>query len=606
MRCKVTLLKTNLSPANTRLFNSKSLQKAYFDKLAINGVTFDNCSFNGSRKIKLQGKSPLLNINGYNYAIVYIPTENVTYYSFIDNFNYINDNTYEMELTLDYIQTYMFDIRLSNTIVKQRTLPRFYRQFIKDNGYIDKYLYYSNYYPYVGNNYNEFLPLYTYNNSIGKYVKYLIATFKGIDGMENDGYQKTGYFPIIFPIIINDDGSYTFSSVGFENEEQFTYQEYLKSRASELINVSVVDYIPSDIITTAYNSQSGSYESILRAGNYFTTIEYVTETVTKSYVYLQCALKETITKSISTELLNRSPYVNLQIMRQGDTPQVIDLLDFEISTKGITNTITFDITISPIFPNDTIVKCNLIDKSILFTIPALSTTLAFSISEWQQYYGSHTASVNDGLATKHSYDMEILTNKTAGQVVSSIVSAGGQIGAGAMAGAITGNYGGVVTGVTGLVSDFIGSAVAYKNTKLGLEQEKALLELQWNDIKSSPNLAYNSNVNDNAKLGILKESTYIAIKSPLQMEQIKYYHSRFGYEINIPISDNSNIDGYLSILDNGVLLSRGNKFDYVEYKGCVMFNGSIPQQACRRIEQILEQGIYFWYTDDIGNYENNY
>lgn len=598
MLCNVTLLKTNLSPSNTRLFNSKDEQNSFFDSLAQNSVTFTNVSYNGSRLFRLKGIAPLLNIDGYNYAIVYIPNLNVKYYSFIDNYLYINDNAYDLYLTLDYIQTYMFDIKLSNTIVKQRTLPRYYRQFIKDNGYIDKYLYYSNYYPYVGNKYSELLPLYTYNSNIGKYVKYLIATFKGIDGFENNGYQNSGYYPLIFPIIVNDDGSYTFSRIGFDNEDMITYQEYLRTRAGELINVSVVDYIPPNIITTSYNTQTGYYDSILRGGNYFTTIG----NNEKSYIYLQCALKGTISKNVSTELLNRSPYVNLQIMRQGNNPQIIDILDFDISTKNSLNRITFDITISPIFPNDTIVKCNFIDNSIVFTIPAFTNTLAFSISSWQEYYSTHSASINDGLATKHAYDMEMLNNKTAGQIVNSTITGITGVGVGIS----TKKVGDIASSISGMATEFIGSAVSYENAKLGLEQEKALLELQWNDIKSSPNIAYNSNINDNAKIGIVKQSTYIAIKEPLQIKQIQYYHSRFGYEINIPIEDNSNIDGYLSVLDNTDKLSQGNKFDYVEYKGCVIFNGKIPQQACRRIEQILEQGIYFWYTNNIGDYEGNY
>lgn len=58
---------------------------------------------------------------------LYFTFRNKTYYYFIDDITYINENLIELDITMDYIQTYMFNINVNNGIIERKCINRWVR-----------------------------------------------------------------------------------------------------------------------------------------------------------------------------------------------------------------------------------------------------------------------------------------------------------------------------------------------------------------------------------------------------------------------------------------------------------------------------------------------
>ena len=76
----------------------------------------------------------------FNTQVNYLSLEygNKRYYYFIDNINYLSESIIEVEITMDVIQTYMFDIYISNGIIERKFISRWRgsylnRDYIREN-----------------------------------------------------------------------------------------------------------------------------------------------------------------------------------------------------------------------------------------------------------------------------------------------------------------------------------------------------------------------------------------------------------------------------------------------------------------------------------------
>lgn len=67
----------------------------------------------------------------FNTNVNYLSLEynNKTYYYFIDSINYISESIIELEITMDTIQTYMFDIYIANGVIERKFINRFYQRY---------------------------------------------------------------------------------------------------------------------------------------------------------------------------------------------------------------------------------------------------------------------------------------------------------------------------------------------------------------------------------------------------------------------------------------------------------------------------------------------
>ena len=72
-----------------------------------------------------------------------------TYYYFIDSVNYVSESIIEVDITMDVIQTYMFNIYIANGIIERKFINRFdgsdniNRSYIRENISRNEYVYHS-------------------------------------------------------------------------------------------------------------------------------------------------------------------------------------------------------------------------------------------------------------------------------------------------------------------------------------------------------------------------------------------------------------------------------------------------------------------------------
>lgn len=66
----------------------------------------------------------------FNDSVNYLSLEynGKTYYYFIDDITYISESIIEVDVTMDVIQTYMFDIYISNGIIERKFVNRYYKK----------------------------------------------------------------------------------------------------------------------------------------------------------------------------------------------------------------------------------------------------------------------------------------------------------------------------------------------------------------------------------------------------------------------------------------------------------------------------------------------
>ena len=129
------------------------------------------------------------------------------YYYFIDSINYISESIIELDITMDVIQTYMFDIYISNGIIERKFINRWYksgdnylinRNYIRENVSNNEFVFDSN--EALNTNTKEwyvFAPCTKYLNLSDRtiYVKYN----KSLPGLKYGESYVSSYPFFIFP-----------------------------------------------------------------------------------------------------------------------------------------------------------------------------------------------------------------------------------------------------------------------------------------------------------------------------------------------------------------------------------------------------------------------
>ena len=143
MFVNVTLCKTPINTTDTLFFKNATAQKAYF-----NGIkekkTYGRASFNGSRSFRI----PVNYLEAVNtrYNYMYYTYADRVWYCFIDNYSYVNDTCCDVNVTLDFIQTFMFDITWKSSRIASFT----WKKAHFENGYVP----YSNKFPSAEKNFS--------------------------------------------------------------------------------------------------------------------------------------------------------------------------------------------------------------------------------------------------------------------------------------------------------------------------------------------------------------------------------------------------------------------------------------------------------------------
>ena len=110
---------------NTIYFASRSAQESYFFNNSKILLHLTRHSYNRTRRGSVKIKAPVSTVMRSTYmAFKNDSYENKWFYCFIDDFNYINDNTVEVFYTIDFIQTYFIgDCSLQQCYVEREHDP---------------------------------------------------------------------------------------------------------------------------------------------------------------------------------------------------------------------------------------------------------------------------------------------------------------------------------------------------------------------------------------------------------------------------------------------------------------------------------------------------
>lgn len=646
MLANVHLHNLKITTTDTVLFSSQNEQEMFFEGKRVSALSFNGISYNGNNLIRLTGCAPFLNLSGYNYCEIELLKANQVYktmYCFIDKFIYNNDKSYSLSVTLDYIQTYMFDIKISNCMISQRTLPVTYDN-LKGNNEKYEYMSYSNtvtvpkeYYKKIYN-FAKRVNISDNPSERSADLMYIVYTLQSTDEIKDcifyNGYN-TGLISVVFPCIIVYNENYIsrrpyikildttiyFLENGVYKEQGIcSYEEFLNKYNAQIINFSIVE----DVCCTENIQFVENFNSASEYDNYYIMYNknedkfysILVQDITKSYTFgvkkygennsnMFNFIKYSNTKSIyisPVEYMNnlhcREPYTRLEIGRKGQQNSVMNFTDLKYNEF-----LRFDIMFNPTYPNEyriTYYAQN--NKTMIFSVPPRNTNISFDKSKWEEYYIQNQASINDGLSTKHSYDLQAAQNTRDSKTISSSLNFAGN----AISSFATGKVENIISGGFATLGNITETVYAYENAKLNTQKEKALLDIQWNDIKSAPNTAYNVSNNENA-LSLVDISLAIYQVVPYEEDRIIQYHKRYGYKINQFISGKDlPIDCYKSLITRNNFEYYGDIFDYVLYENIEITSTTIPKSACEIIKNILSNGMFFWYNyDKMYNFDDN-
>lgn len=632
MYVNVTLYKTKLSTTDTMVFSSKEEQTNFFNGLT--KLDLGKCSFNGKRTIRINGNYFMLNIGGYNYIKIYYTDgsgNERTYYAFIDLFRYVNDNCCEVDVTTDYIQTYMFDIQFAQLFIEQRNYSLDSEDLLS--------LSYKNYYP--SSIYNNVKEDYICVKDINDDDKYefnicvlLNASTEELSNLRSYAFNiplneraipkvintNNSIVCFVFPCSFKNGFISEVSNVNYEGKvTKLTYKlnDFISKYGANIVDVFIADTLQC---VKELNNNTIVVDSL--TSNYINVATLDEKTIIainsmQSYITNEDVIKEV--EYNYHKALFRSPYYNIYAGRDGGTMSLINPYDLDLS-KGLKVSYAYYQDILPVY-NSIVKILNTKRKyDCIFTFSPILENFLYTVDAWSQYKLTHSASVGDSLSTKHAYDMEIAErNKDNAKSIASTKfgtnlteSIFGAITGGIAGGAKGGAIGGAAIG-TSIIDGIVKSAtagatyaqelenadVAYKNTLTTIEQESALLQIQYNDIKNSPATVNNMysggtyvyGVNSVIKLNLLE---------PNNIAEIIKYHKRFGFETSLQ----TEITDLAGLHD-----TNAQDFDYIRTLNCSVISENIPRTSAEMIQKIFNSGIYLWRNyeklgeDYLSNYE---
>ena len=633
MYVNVTLYKTKLSPTDTMVFSSKEEQTTFFNGLT--KLDLGKCSFNGKRTIRINGNYFMLNIGGYNYIKIYYTDGNGnerTYYAFIDLFRYVNDNCCEVDVTTDYIQTYMFDIQFAQLFIEQRNYSLDSEDLLS--------LSYKNYYPSsIYNNVKEDYICVKDTNDDERHefniCVLLNASTQELSNLKSYAFNiplneyaspksintNNSIVCFVFPCSFKNGFISEVSNVNYDGEDtQLTYKlnDFISKYSANIVDIFIADTLQC---VKELNTSTIVIDPL--TSNYINIISLDDKKVITINSMQSSIINEDVIKEVEYnyhKALFRSPYYNIYAGRDGGTMSLINPYDLDLS-KGLKVSYAYYQDILPVY-NSIIKILNTKRKyDCIFTFPPILENFLYTVDAWSQYKLTHSASVGDSLSTKHAYDMEIAERnkenakdiaatkfgasgaQTAGSLIGSI--AGGLLsvdkvkGASQIIGGIGSAIGNTVGGGLTYAQELENADVAYKNTLTTIEQESALLQIQYNDIKNSPATVNNMysggtyvyGVNSVIKLNLLE---------PNNINEIIKYHKRFGFEtaLQTEITDLA-----------GLHDTNAQDFDYIRTLNCAVISENIPRTSADMIQKIFNSGIYLWRNyeklgeDYLSNYE---
>ena len=612
MQGTLDLFKLKLSPDNTMFFNNITEQTNFFDSKV--ALSIPNISFNGSRPFRLSANYLDTTFNNYTYCRYKFGSKTV--YAFIDNITYTNDNVCELEVSIDFLQTFMFDIfgGVAKSNVSNKTLKdsffNVYKPFTNKmtpsdfNSYLLKRLNKSITDTRIGG----FILLNVDPNIMNKAGETSGTNF-ALYGLDDNGVPTSAMclaLPVEYNLETNTINTPQFYKLGSASSEVMcagggNLFNFLDAYASYVVDGCIgitFDQLLPDLYFNA--DDSIMYDT--------TNMELVhLPDVTLDIPYL-CIKNNSTANTWSIDLsdylediplpLRRNPYVYIRVGNDSESIE-LNLLDF-YNDSPVTESMILEIEqfTSCLYPFQTNLKFKyngreITDRNALFNIVA-TDPVPFSISAWQEYYSNNRATVNDGLETQQKYQSAQLRNNLGtGLVNAGIDTIVGGVSWTKKLGQLSARsfksqqnlFNAGVSGTTG----FLGAMTNYANGKLEMAKDKALQQIGWNDVKSSPSAFSNITSNLSSKYRNGTQGIEVDIYIAKNIEDIKAYHKQYGYVINImqssPLND----------------IHNHTVFDFISFNE-ITLGLLLPQNMVSLIEEQLESGVRFWY--DYNNFLN--
>lgn len=625
-----------LKQDNTMYFASLQDQQTFFNAPPnVQFTDYDNVSYNGARAFKININFLSFMFLEYDYLRFEFPNGDGTtrtIYAFIDDIEYVNDNCCAIQSTIDLMQTFMFEIFDSYQygVVKNYTL--------KQNAF-NTYIPYVNKYPVSDYKYSElgnFLLKKT-SDEITQDVGYIAITFDPkITSVEGFNFHDTKcidngltlpFIKILVPVTLtkNQNGyqidELTIYNINFslsDTEEKniylpnlggfFTSELYQKGQAF-ILDVSFVSssicgetigkntlgdttiFYPYNMKTIdGYDGYYGKYFNIIRTSQ---NQPYFIQVIQNAPQFLTFDL----TNYIDNLSLARQPYYSIFI-GNGYESISISLLDFfdEIPVQPLTNNVKLQLNYiqSLTFPSQIAIQPTLIYGEQVLTfkpknIPLIiggTDNIIYSTSAWATYVSQNRSFAYSGLATQQSYEKQAFDREIKGEKQKYVVDAA--VGSAmAIAGAVLGSPKMLMSSTADVVGGGAKALIGIetKQDVFALEQskERAMQQIQFNDIKTSPSQYSNLSSAISNKVFANKYAVSVYLVSPRNINDIKKFHELFGYEIN-------------KTLDNFSFASIRNheNFDYISFVS-LFIKPNIPRDMEETIEQILTNGVRFWY-----------
>lgn len=560
---------------DTPTFTNIARQEAYFSKKLVtqidswypphykNTITFESVDLNFNSKI--------------NYLS--LTFNDKTYYYFIDDLRYINEDLIEVDVTMDTIQTYMFDIQVDNLDLIKKSIQRWNverpllkhkinRNFLRENvsnGYYDNIEYDE---PILINDDNS-----DYTMDLGWII--VQSTLPELKISADDTVKTTQGYPFV---IYNEDHSYsqaiyiyliplidvaTYTLNGKKTTIDIRKVVEYVSTNPEVQSMNVIRYNPFkginyNALTHEMNVQElgNTYiELVLKDTNFYYPVlclhSYGLEEFYELYTfdfelnnktgqafdikYVPQLLDENYIEYKFGERLNATGYP----LHQLDEPKLYNIFNYDVISNN------------RIYKN--LSGLTERDKYITTTISKTIETMATYNDAWKTYQSQHYGSLTTGLALQKEQNLY--------NTIKGFAQSGVQAGMGMALGSTTMTVNGLMGGLTS-ISDAIQNEYSinkqYQITKENMEftpNTEKMGNSYQSDIQSNSLNIYRSvqKVNDIDHVARVIESygykvaEHYSDVNPFEEFNIRHYYN---------VVQVSNMNLTLNVLNDNVTIER--------------------------------------------------
>lgn len=602
-----------LKQDNTMYFASLQDQQTFFNAPPnVQFTDYENVSYNGARAFKININFVSFMFLEYDYLRFEFPNGDGTtrtIYAFIDDITYVNDNCCAIQSKIDLIQTFMFEWQQGYNygIIKNYTL--------KKNAF-NTYLPYANKYPVSDYKIERGIELSPKKEdgliNCGWVLVTVDPAFDNTNIFKHYCYDNGMRIPFIklaIPIVLSYliDDSYTFQKpdgAGGQTKiiqySRFVNTAFYKQIAPYILDISICttqiadEYFSSSTLENRINltftdtsEQHFEFKGITGDSE---LVEYLIPQVISN---MSNEYKYEIPASIRNNFnLARLPYSYIKI-GNGFSSVDINLLDFVGDTPLIDfdNYLHINLLTSLTFPTQVSLTLNLYNGNNFIPIntPLIigaSENVIYSTSAWSTYVSQNRQYANMGLATQQSFEKQAFDRQIKGEKQKYVVDA--FVGsAKAIAGAVLGSPEMLISSTSDVVGGGAKTLIGIetKQDVFALEQAKdrAMQQIQFNDIKTSPSAYDNLTSPVTARFNAVYYPLCVYLYTARNINDVEKYHEIYGYEINKPLNNFS----FSSIRNH-------ENFDYISFVS-LFIKANIPRDMEETIEQILTNGVRFWY-----------